>query len=328
MTTHAYNPATFAKLAPTLQPGDVVKVSGDLTQKIAGAKVPAGAPPIVFEAEPGARMGGWGLISDCAGVTFRGFALKMQGDDGKPLLLSVAGDRIVLEDITAKGAGATVTGGTAVIIKGGDVTLRRWKVSEVCTFGSIQGANRAVLEDIDVEGIWADGIQVVPAPGAFVRLDRVSLRRFTGNFAHRDGVQLMGKDYRFEARRVVVDCSEGIPVQGIFTDSGSTIAMDIRDCAFFGVQWNGIYTSRAGPAPGSMIDGNFLQGFAEVFEPVGQVMQPRIVAPAWAVGKNTIAPLAKARDRSAFAAFLNPAPPTLEERVAALEAKVAALSAL
>ena len=77
MTTHTYSPSTFAKLAPTLQPGDVVKVSGDLTQKITGVKVPAGAPPIVFEAEPGARMGGWGLISDCAGLTFRGFALKM-----------------------------------------------------------------------------------------------------------------------------------------------------------------------------------------------------------------------------------------------------------
>ena len=35
--------------------------------------------------------------------------------------------------------------------------------------------------------------------------------------------------------------------------------------------------------------------------------------------KNTIAPLAKAGDRTALAAFLNPAPPTLEERVTAAE---------
>lgn len=321
MTIHVYTPSTFAKLAPTLQPGDVVRVSGDLTQKVSGVKVPAGAPPVVFQAEPGARMGGWALISDCAGVTFRGFQLMT------PTPFSVSGERIVLEDITAKGAGATVTGGTAVIVTGGDVTLRRWKVSDVCTLGSVQGASRVVLEDVQVDGIWGDGLLIAPAKGATVRLERVTFRRFTGGYSHRDAVQLMGADYRFEACGLVVDSSEGTPVQGVFTDNGSSIVMDIRDCAFFGGQWNAIYTSTAGPAPGSRIEGNFLQGRAEVFEPVRQVMQPRIVAPAWAVGKNTIAPLAKAGDRTALAAFLNPAPPTLEERVAALEAKVAALSA-
>lgn len=322
MTAHTYAPATFAKLAPTLQPGDVVRVSGDLTQKVTGLKVAPDAPPIVFEAEPGARMGGWALVSDCAGVTFRGFQLMT------PQSFSVSGERITLEDITVRGGGAQVNGGTAFIITGGDVTLRRWKVSDVGSVGSIQGVATVRIEDMDCDGIWADGLQVA-LKGGSVSLDRVTFRRFTGAYAHRDAVQLMGSGYSFTARNLLVDCSEGTPVQGVFSDNASGIVVDVQSCAFFGGQWNGIYASSAGPAPGSVIDDNFLQGFAEPFAPLGKVMQPRITAPAWAVGpRNVIAPLAKNRDRSALNAWLERnRKRTLEERVAALEAQVAALAA-
>ena len=327
MTTHIYDPATFAKLAPTLQPGDVVKVSGDLTQKITGVKVPAGAPPIVFEAEPGARMGGWGLISDCAGVTFRGFALLTAQPSAKAATtsFSVSGERITLEDITVRGAGAHGAGGTAVIVTGGSVVLRRWTVRDVCTFGSMQGVSDVVIEDLDVEGYWADGLQVA-LKGGSCELNRVTFRRCTGGYAHRDAVQMMMGAYRFKARGVLVDCSEGTPVQGFFSDNAPDVVMDIQSCALFGVQWNGINTSDAGPAPGSLIDDNFLQGFAEPFAPVGKVMKPYISAPGWCLGKrNVIAPLTVGRDRSALTAWLARNADPRETRIRDLEAQLAAI---
>lgn len=76
-----------------------------------------------------------------------------------------------------------------------------------------------VIEDLDVEGYWADGLQVA-LKGGSARIERATLRRCTGGFAHRDGIQLMAGTYRFTARKVLVDCGEGTPVQGIFTDSG------------------------------------------------------------------------------------------------------------
>lgn len=365
MTDRTAEAATLTAVLKACAPGDVVTFAGVLDVKALPAR-PLDAPSVRIKAAPGATLRGY-AAEPATNLIFSGFEVPCALNRVGVGLWAPKGGWLEVEDCRFTGPGGLKAGNDSAsgvgLVMMGCVRTRRCGFSGLFSGISVQGGIGHVIENCTFDDLWLDAIAAQPtetgyllpgAPPYALRISRNTMTNFRGGPAHLDCVQLIRGALTLPC--IIEDNvyirGDGTAAQGVFSDSAPGPVI-VRGNAFLGGAWQGI--SLTNPRPGTVIEGNFLQGWNVAATADGKIAAPWIAVddpPGVSVGPNLILPNTAGGDRSALDAWLatrgasappqapapSPAPapepapaptagPSAEQKIAAFKAAIADLLA-
>lgn len=281
MTIRNTTPEAILSVLKTCRPGDVVAVSGKVTPRWPGLRF--ADPGVTVVGRDGATLDGWAVLRDCAGLTIKNFRIVA---DNNRAGIGVGGgstERVVMEDcdFTSVKGGVRGAGAGAVLL--GGVAVRNSYIHDADGGLSIQHGLDHEVTDCRFERLSSDAINMRPDEGAEVRIRRSWFGVSTSPVpVHLDAIQLLsqGPHYTVLIEDCEIDCRDGTPMQGVFTDNGGMTAI-LRRNSFRATAWHAIGLNN--PAPGTIIEDNFIQGSTKAHGKFG-VMTPWLLVMGAAQG--------------------------------------------